>query len=47
MTQQLRRPPTEAEIAGQVGLEVAEYRGFLDQYSRAQVASLEARLEDR
>ncbi len=47
LTQELRRLPTEAEIAEEVGLEVSEYRGFLDQYSRAQVASLEARLEDR
>ena len=47
LTQELRRPPTEAEIAEEVGVEDSEYRGFLDQYSRAQVASLEARLEDR
>lgn len=40
-------PPTEAEIAAEVCMGVAEYRGFLDQHSRAQVASLEARLEDR
>ncbi len=46
LTQELRRSPTEAEIAEEVGVEVAEYRGFLDQYSQAQVASLEARLED-
>lgn len=45
LTQELRRPPTEAEVAKEVGVEVAEYRGFLDQYSRAQVASLDARLE--
>ncbi len=43
LTQELRRPPTEAEIAAEVGVGVAEYRLFLDQYSRAQVASLEAR----
>jgi RNA polymerase sigma factor for flagellar operon FliA len=45
LTRELRRPPTEAEIAEESGMEVVEYRGFLDQYSRAQVASLEARLE--
>ncbi len=45
LTQELKRPPTEAEIASEMGVEVAEYRGFIEQYSRAQVASLEARLE--
>jgi RNA polymerase sigma factor for flagellar operon FliA len=45
LAQELRRPPTQAEIAKQVNMEVAEYRDFLDRYSRAQVASLEARLE--
>jgi RNA polymerase sigma factor for flagellar operon FliA len=44
LTQKLRRPPTEAEIAREVGMEITEYRGFLDQYSRAQVTSLEGRL---
>lgn len=44
LTQELRRPPPEAEIAGEVGMEVAEYRGFLDRYSRIQVTSLEPRL---
>jgi RNA polymerase sigma factor for flagellar operon FliA len=45
LIQELRRPPTEAEIAGEVGIKVAEYHAFLDRYSRAQVASLEARME--
>ncbi len=45
LTQKLRRTPTEVEIAEEAGIEVEEYRGFLDQYSRAQVASLEARPE--
>ncbi len=45
LTQELRRAPTEAEIAGELGIEVEEYHNFLDQYSRAQVVSLEARLE--
>lgn len=45
LTQELGRPPTEVEIAGELGMEVAEYQDFLDQYSRAHVVSLEARLE--
>jgi len=45
LSQDLLRPPTEDEIADEVGMGVEEYRGFLDQYSRAQVASLEARLD--
>jgi RNA polymerase sigma factor for flagellar operon FliA len=45
LIQELRRPPTEAEIAGEVGIKVAEYHDFLERYSRAQVASLEARSE--
>ena len=45
LAQRFRRAPTEAEIARELGLEIGEYRDFLDQYSRAQVASLEARLE--
>ncbi len=45
LIQELKCPPTEGEIAEELGIEVAEYHGFLDQYSRAQVASLEARLE--
>lgn len=45
LSQDLLRPPSEGEIADEVGMGVEEYRGFLDQYSRAQVASLEARLD--
>jgi RNA polymerase sigma factor for flagellar operon FliA len=45
LTQELKRLPTEAEIAGELGIEIGEYHNFLEQYSRAQVASLEARLE--
>lgn len=41
LKENLRRPPTEDEIAAQAGMEVAEYHGFLDQYSRAQVGSLD------
>jgi RNA polymerase sigma factor for flagellar operon FliA len=45
LSQELRRPPTEAEIAEEAEMEVADYYDFLDKYSRAHVASLEARLE--
>jgi RNA polymerase sigma factor FliA len=45
LAQELRRPPTQAEIAEKADMEVAEYHDFLDRYSRAQIASLEARLE--
>ncbi|CAA9452814.1 MAG: RNA polymerase sigma factor [uncultured Rubrobacteraceae bacterium] len=45
LTQELRRSPTETEIAGEVGLGIGQYHNLLDRYSRAQVASLEARLE--
>ena len=45
LAQELRRPPTQAEIAEKADMEVAEYHDFLDRYSRAQLASLEARLE--
>ena len=45
LTQDLRRPPTEAEVSREAGLTIAEYRAFLSQYSRAYVGSLEARLE--
>jgi RNA polymerase sigma factor FliA len=45
LAQELRRPPTQAEIAKKVDMEIAEYHDFLDRYSRTQVASLEARLE--
>ncbi len=45
LAQELRRPPTETEIAEEAEMEVAEYHDFLGKYSRAHVASLEARLE--
>lgn len=45
LSQTLLRPPAESEVAEEVGMGVEEYRGFLEQYSRAQVASLEARLD--
>ena len=46
LAQELRRPPTEDEVAEELGMEVAEYRAFLERYSRAHVASLEARTEN-
>jgi RNA polymerase sigma factor for flagellar operon FliA len=45
LAQELRRPPTEAEIAEEADMELAEYHDFLEKYSRAHVASLEAHLE--
>ena len=45
LVQKLGRPPTESELAGRLGISVAEHRAFLAQYARAQVRSLEARLE--
>lgn len=45
LTQELRRPPSEVEVAGELGAKVEDHQNFLRQYSRAQVASLEARLE--
>jgi RNA polymerase sigma factor for flagellar operon FliA len=45
LSQSLRRPPSEEEVAGELGIGLKEYRGFLGQYSRAQVSSLESRLE--
>jgi RNA polymerase sigma factor FliA len=45
LSQELGRYPAEAEIAEEVGIEIAEYHDFLDQYSGAQVISLESRLE--
>ncbi len=45
LTQRLHRAPTEIEVAGELGAKVDDHRTFLQQYSRAQVASLEARLE--
>lgn len=45
LTQLLRRPPTKEEISTEIGIGADEYQAFLDQYSRAKVGSLEARLE--
>jgi len=45
LTQKLGRAPTEAELVGRLGVSVTEHRAFLEQYARAQVRSLETRLE--
>lgn len=45
LAQALRRPPTRGEISSELGIEIEEYQSFLQQYSRSQVGSLEARLE--
>jgi len=45
LAQRLRRAPTEEEIAAEAGMELTEYRSFLEQHSQAQVASLDARPE--
>ena len=45
LTQELRRAPSEIEVARALGAKLDDHRNFLQQYSRAQVASFEARLE--
>ena len=45
LTQELKRRPSEGEIAEELGIGIGEYHGFLDQYSRAQITSLDARLD--
>lgn len=45
LAQALRRAPTRGEISSELGIEIEEYQSFLQQYSRSQVGSLEARLE--
>jgi RNA polymerase sigma factor for flagellar operon FliA len=45
LSQSLRRPPYEEEVAEELGIDLKEYRDFLGQYARAQVSSLESRLE--
>ena len=45
LAQRLGRTPTEEEVARELGVGLAEHRAFLDRCRRAQVASLEARLE--
>lgn len=45
LSQSLRRPPTEEEVAEELGTGLKEHQDFLEQYSRAQVSSLESRIE--
>ena len=45
LVQKLGRAPTESELVRRLGISITEHRAFLDQYARAQVRSLEARLE--
>ncbi|HET7478535.1 MAG TPA: FliA/WhiG family RNA polymerase sigma factor [Rubrobacteraceae bacterium] len=45
VTQELRRPPTEEELARALGVSVERHRDMLDRYSQAMVGSLEARME--
>lgn len=45
LTNRLKRNPTGEEIAVEAGLTEQEYQKFRDHYSRAQTASLEARVE--
>jgi len=45
LAQRLGHAPTEEEVASELGVGIDEHRTFLDRCSRAQVGSLEARLE--
>ncbi|HEX6710209.1 MAG TPA: FliA/WhiG family RNA polymerase sigma factor [Rubrobacter sp.] len=45
LVQILGRAPTESELVRRLGISITEHRAFLDHYARAQVRSLEARLE--
>ena len=45
LVQKLGRAPTESELVGRLSISVSDHRAFLGQYARAQVRSLEARLE--
>jgi RNA polymerase sigma factor for flagellar operon FliA len=45
LSQRLGRTPTEEEVARELGVGIAEHRAFLERCSRAQVGSLEARLD--
>lgn len=45
LSQELRRSPTQAEVAREAGISAERHRAVLEQYSRASVSSLEARLE--
>ncbi len=45
LAQRLGHAPTEVEVASELGVGIDEHRAFLERCSRAQVGSLEARLE--
>jgi RNA polymerase sigma factor FliA len=45
LAQGLGRTPTEEEVARKLGVGITEHRALLERYRRAQVSSLEARLE--
>lgn len=45
LSQNLRRSPTEEEVAEELCIGLKEHQDFLEQYSRAQVSSLESRIE--
>ena len=45
LAQTLGRAPTEPEVARRLGVDVGRHRALLDRHARAQVGSLEARLE--
>ena len=45
LAQRLGHAPTEEEVAGELGVGIDEHRAFLERCARAQVGSLEARLE--
>lgn len=45
LAQSLRRAPTEEEVARKLGVGIVEHRAFMERCWRAQVGSLEARLE--
>ena len=45
LAQTLGRAPSEPEVARRLGVDVGRHRALLDRHARAQVGSLEARLE--
>ena len=45
LAQRIGRAPTEGEVARELGVGIGEHRTLLQRYRRAQVGSLEARLE--
>lgn len=45
LSQKLKRPPTEGEIARELNVSVSDYRKSLQHYTQAQVDSLDARTD--